>query len=252
MKRLLIYCVILLLSFGGLQAAERKLWDKLMDVTIEHIREQGPDGETAHFMTMSTEYSWERRHEVVRLTTPYLDVTDPDKVASAIVIFYRYRGKQISGRRNFQLPENLGFFSGLDKEIYSRIDRFNSLKNDHVLKELSLYLGTSGALSTNLLPRATQELWNIVRNPVVRGAKEQALILLCSPYIPASRDELVPYLLEDPVGYSLPYHYRDSYGKASIPYLRRAQAEAKFEKTRINAATELKILETTATRVPGP
>ena len=51
---------------------------------------------------------------------------------------------------------------------------------------------------------------------------------------------LLPFMLEDSrASRSLPYHFRNSYGKASIPYLKKALLEAGSEVTRIKAAFEL-------------
>jgi hypothetical protein len=41
----------------------------------------------------------------------------------------------------------------------------------------------------------------------------------------------------------LPYHFRNSYGDAALPYLRKALKEAKTETTRREAEKELKLLE---------
>jgi len=57
-------------------------------------------------------------------------------------------------------------------------------------------------------------------------------------------DSLLPFMLEDsPAARSLPYHFRNSYGDAALPYLRKALTEAKTEATRREAEKELKLLE---------
>ncbi len=58
-------------------------------------------------------------------------------------------------------------------------------------------------------------------------------------------DSLLPFMLEDSrAARSLPYHFRNAYGVAALPYLEKAVAEAKSEATRREAKKELNILKT--------
>jgi len=73
-----------------------------------------------------------------------------------------------------------------------------------------------------------------------------------------SMDSLLPFMLEDPPATrSLPYLFRKAYGVATVPYLRKAIAEAKSEAIRQKVEKILKILkemryEETNLHYPGP
>jgi len=134
--------------------------------------------------------------------------------------------------------DNAAFFADLDKQVYPQLDHFRELKSDRVYHALALYLGMSRS------PQAKRELLEIARNPFAAGAKEQALICLAWHRDPADMDTLLPFMLEDsPAAQNLPYHFRNSYGEAALPYLRKALTEAKSEATRREAEKELRLLE---------
>ena len=100
-------------------------------------------------------------------------------------------------------------------------------------------------LACSRTPQAKRELLEIAHSPVAAGAKEQALICLAWHRDPADMDALLPFMLEDSnAARSLPYAFRISYGEAALPYLRKAQMEAKSEATRREAEKEMKRLKT--------
>jgi len=117
---------------------------------------------------------------------------------------------------------------------YGQLDHLHSLKSDKVYHRLALYLGSSRTAE------AKRHLLKIVESPVAKDSKEQALICLTFHRDPKDMEALFPYMLEDPsAARSLPYHFRHSYGAASIPYLKRALSESKSESARLESAFEL-------------
>jgi hypothetical protein len=126
---------------------------------------------------------------------------------------------------------NADFFAKLDAVVLGRFSRFKSLHNDAVYKSLSLYLGCSHSAEAR---RQLKEIAKTAKD------NEQTLICLAWHRNPADMDFLLPFMLADsPAASSLPYHFRNSYGQAAIPYLRRAISEAKLAATRLEAAFEL-------------
>jgi len=72
MRIAIISATVLVLLSGAASAAEKPLWDKLVDVVIQHIKTNGPDAETGQFMSMARHHAWSRRQEFVSLVVPYL------------------------------------------------------------------------------------------------------------------------------------------------------------------------------------
>jgi hypothetical protein len=244
MKRILLYGLLALTSVTPCLAAETNLWDELLNVTVPHIKRDGPDSECADFISGEIERSWARRFEIVKLVTPYLEDKSPEKVAGALEVLYRVRGHNPhSGFGIGRLPgdfeaENAAFFADLDKQVYQHFDHFRELKRDRVYRALALYLGVSRTA------QAKRELLEIAHSPFAAGAKEQALICLAWHRDRADMGTLLPFMLEDSAAaQSLPYHFRNSYGEAALPYLRKAVTEAKSEATRRKAGKELTLLE---------
>jgi hypothetical protein len=244
--RLLLCGILGLASTASCFSADTNLWDEVLNVVSAHIKRDGPDYDAAEFISMAHDHAWARRVDMVKLVAPFLTDNTPDKVAGAMLVLYRYRGYlPLSGLGNLQ-SDNAAFFADLDKRVYEHFDYFRGLKSDRVNHALALYLGTSRALSTEheLQERAKRELLNIVHSPVTGSAKEQALICLAWREDPSAMDLLLPYMLEDsPAARSLPYHFRNSYGQAARPYLRKALKEAKTEATRREAEKQLDLLE---------
>jgi hypothetical protein len=130
------------------------------------------------------------------------------------------------------------FFSGIDEIVYGELEHLDSLNSDTVYHPLALYLGCSATTESK------RQLLKIAKSPIAERAKEQALICLAWHRDPKDMESLLPFMLEDSqASRSLPYHFRNSYGKASLPYLKKAVSEAKSEATRREAKKELQILE---------
>ena len=238
MKRHLLCCILGLATSASSLSADTNLWDELLNVVVAHVKRDGPDADAAQFISMAPYRAWARRLEMAELVNPFLTDKRPDKVAGAIEVLYRYRGYcPMSYLGDFE-SDNSAFFADLDQRVYVHFDYFRELKSDRVYHALALYLGMSHT------PQAKRELLEIVRSPFAAGAKEQALICLAWHRDPADRDRLLPFMLEDsPAAWSLPYHFRNSYGEAALPYLRKALTEAKSEATRREAERELRLLE---------
>ena len=247
MKRLLFFCILGLATAASSYSADTNLWDELFKVVVTHINRDGPDFDTAQFVSMAQEYAWSRRTEMVKVVGPFLTDKNPDKVAGTLGVFYWFRCcrpmsvNRVGTIEDFEADfkaDNAAFFADLDKDVYPHFDHFRQFKSDPVERALALYLGVSRT------PQAKRELLQIARTPSGVGAKEQALICLAWHRDPADMDTLLPFMLEDsPVARNLPYHFRNSYGDAALPYLRKALIEAKTEATRREAVKELKLLE---------
>ncbi len=232
MKQFIAPTALALIAAFPLQAAEKSLWDKLADVTIQHIKDNGPDSDAAQFVSMAGEAHWARRNEFVRLLVPHLKGKDPKKVAGAIEVLHRFRTYHPLSYGGDFAKDNADFFSRLDKSIYGQLDHFHSLKDDKVYRVLARHLGCSPT------EEAKRHLLKIAKSSL--PAKEQALICLAWHRDPRDMKTLLPFMIEDaPAARSLPYHFRNSYGKAAIPHLKKALARARSRSTRLEAAFEL-------------
>ena len=213
------------------------LSDELLNVVVARIQREGPDYESAEFLGYN-DRAWARRTEMVKLVAPFLGDKEPAKVAGAIQAFYRFRGYRPMQYIGDFASNNAAFFADLDKQMYAQLEHFRELKSNAVYKALALYLGIAPSA------QAKRELLAIVRSPFVTTAKEQALICLAWHRDPTDMETLLLFMLEDSqAARSLPYLFRNSYGQAARPYLRRAAKEAKTEDTRREAEKELELLE---------
>lgn len=207
---------------------------RVLDITVEHIKEHGPDQDVVRQVSSMGAWAWTARDRLAKATEPWLDAGRGEQVAAALEILRRLRGyRPMSGRpTNEQWNEKHAvFFRTLDGMVFRRLDRFFALKNDHVLRRLALYVGIAQTKAAKAV------LLKIARET---SAAEQALICLAWPRHPEHMDDLLPFMLADiPAARHLPYHFRASYGEAAIPYLRKAMAEAKSPTTRLEAAFEL-------------
>ena len=238
MRKMTIGTIVILLIAGTTGDANPTLWDKLIDVALQHIKTNGPDAETGQFIGMARHHAWSRRQEFVDLVIPYLKGKDTDKAAGAVDILHWlriYRPEHYLG--DFE-KENHDFFFRADKIVYGQLEHLHSLENDQVYHRLAIYLGCSPTAE------AKRHLLRIADSPIAKDAKEQALICLAWHRDPKDMEILLPYMLEDShASRFLPYHFRNSYGEASIPYLKKAIAKAKSEATRSEAKKELKYIQ---------
>jgi hypothetical protein len=215
------------------------LWDKLLDTTVQHIKTSGPDADVAQFISMTTEAAWRRREEMVAILTPYLGDQNPKNVAGALATLVWFRGHRPMGGigdvdERFR-KEHAVFFAGLDQSVHARLDHFHRLNDGKAFHSLALYLGNAPS------KEAKRELLRLARET---SAKGQALICLAWHRDPEDMNDLLPFMLEDSqAAPHLPYHFRNSYGKAALPHLKQALTEGKNRFTREQAAKELGILE---------
>jgi len=219
-----------------LPSATNSLSDELLDVTVHRLKTFGPDHEIAQFISTEPD-AWARRDVFFSLIRSHLDGTNAALVSGALDVLYRLRGYQPMewiGGPTFE-EVNTNFFAGLDAAVLGHLSHFKSLHNDDVYKFLSEYLGVTHAAEAR---QQLKEIANATKN------NEQTLICLAWHRNPADMDFLLPFMLADtPAAPSLPYHFRNSYGQAAIPYLRRAISEANSQKTREEAQKELKNIE---------
>lgn len=209
----------------------KSLPDKVINITIQHINIDGPDHDVAQFVSWYRHATWLRRNEFIELVIPYLEDKNPNKVAGAIEILYYFRCYHPMSYLGDFRKDNSEFFSQLDNSVYKHFIYFHSLKSDKVSRSLALYLGVSPT------KKSKQELLRIAKET---SAKEQALICLTWHRNPEDMKELFPFMLENTqAARSLPYHFRNSYGLAAVPYLKKVLVEAKSDLTRLEAAFEL-------------
>jgi hypothetical protein len=218
---------------------DRSLWDKLIDATIQHVKASGPDSDVAQFLSMAREAAWKRRTEFVTLVTPYLTDKDPKNVAGAVEVLYRFRGyhpmKWIGDSEHTFEKVHAEFFAKVDESVHASLDHIHRLNDGKAFHQLALYMGVARS------DEAKKELLRLARGT---PAKAQALIALAWHRDPADMNDLLPFMLEDDrAAWGLPYHFRNSYGKAAIPHLKQAAKEAKAKNTREHAERELAILE---------
>ncbi len=234
MKNLVIGTIAMLFIAGTTCAADTSLWDKLVDVAIQHIKETGPDKETGQFISMARGHAWSRRQEFVDLVVPHLKGKHPENVAGAIRVLSWLRWyAPMSSLGSFE-ERHRDFFVNIDKIMYGQIEHFHSLESDQVYHSLALYLGSSRT------DDAKRHLLKIAKSPIAKSAKEQALICLTFHRDPKDMDSLFPFILEKPhAAGNLPYHFRNSYGRKAIPFLKRALVEARSPVIRRQTAYEL-------------
>jgi hypothetical protein len=240
-----IYFVFLFAIFliGCGKVEEKPLYPKVMNVILDHIKTTGPDKDSAQLISGLQFVSWEHREELTKVALPYLKDKNPEKVSGAIAILYclrSYRPMNDMGSGGGptawdQKYKPAPFWTKLDKNMYANLEHFYAVGNDNVFRNLAIYLAASPS------KQSKQELIRIINETT---AKEQALICLAWYRNPEDMKTLFPFMLKNTqASQSLPYHFRNSYGKAAIPYLKKAITEAKSEKTREAAKRELKQLE---------
>lgn len=238
MRNFIIGTAFLVLLSGTGFAEDTTLWNKLVDVAIQHIKTNGPDAETGQFVSMARHHAWPRRQEFVDLVIPHLKGKDPNRVAGALDILHWLRFYLPMGPQDDFEKIHHDFFAKIDKIMYGQLEHLHSLNSDTLYHSLAIYLGCSATAESK------RHLLKIVKSPVAKVAKEQALICLAWHRDPNDMESLLPFMLEySQASRSLPYHFRNSYGKASLPYLRKAVAEAESGITKREAEKELKILE---------
>ena len=234
MKQLLIGVTLVLLLSGPVLAQKATLWNKLIDVAIQHIKEDGPDAETGQFISVARHHAWSRRDELVNIVVPHLQGTAPGEVAGAVAVLSWVRSYRPMSYVGDWEKRHHEFLARIDEAVYGQIEHFHSLKSDAVYHRLALFLGSSATGD------AKRHLLRIARSPAAKSAKEQALICLAWHRDPKDMDSLLPFMLkESDAAWNLPYHFRNSYGTAALPYLKRALAEAESSTIRQRTAYEL-------------
>jgi hypothetical protein len=212
--------------------------DKLADMTLSEISKNGPNAETASFVSRSMDVFWPRRNELLRATAPFVESQETATVAAALGILYRLRSFQPMQGLGYDQKkwetDNRELFDQVDASVLPRLDRLLAFRDGTLLRTLALYLGVSAS------PASKAALLQIAKNP---SASEQALICLAWHRDPKDLDSLLPFLLEGgSEAATLPYHLRNSYGDAAVPYLLRALADADSPFVRLQTAFELVLL----------
>ena len=236
---LLLGAVLLTNSISGVLRLEApqdvRFTTKIVNLTLSQISETGPNAEIASFISHSMDLFWPKRHELAETTEPYIDPVDVSKTSAALDILYRLRAFHPMVGLGFNEEawekEQSGFFSGLDAIVYAKLDRLLLTQDDSLLRNLALYLGMSRS------PASKAALLQVAKNPSVA---EQALICLGWHKDPKDMDDLLPFMLRGgKEASSLPYVFRNSYGAAAAPYLRKAVAQASSPFARLQAAFQL-------------
>ena len=237
----IVFFLVILLP-GWAIADDSPLPAKLFDVTLDYIQANGPDEDAADFIAMMGPHSWDMRESIARETIPFITNSDPNKVSGALAILYRLRGYRpmsdlvgAGGSAWEQKYKPATFWEELDQSVCSRFEHFHTLSNSAVFHNLALYLGVSPSDGSR------QELLRIATETT---EKDQAVICLAWHRAPKDMPLLLPFMLENTqTSKSLPYHFRNSYGTASIPYLKQAIEMAQSESTRREAINELNKIE---------
>ncbi len=143
MKYVISTFVLILIALEPAVAVEKSLWTELVEVTINHIKTDGPDNDVADFVSVSRRHSWVRRQEFVDLVAPYLKSENPEKVVGAIEILYRFRSYRPGQYLGDFETDNSEFFKQVDEVVYEKLEYFHSLRGDQLYRMLALYLGCS-------------------------------------------------------------------------------------------------------------
>ena len=218
----------------------RSLAEKLVDVTVAYIKSAGPDEDVAQFIAAERFTSWERREEIATATIPYLKSKTPGHVAGALAVLYRLRsyrplhdissgdGSPTAWEQKYKPGP---FWAKLDQQVIASFEHVHSLGDTKAFHNLALYLGVCQS------PESKRELLRIASETL---EKEQALICLAWHRDEKDMESLFPFMLgESHAASNLPYHFRNSYGRAAIPYLKRALEEAESAAIRQHVAYEL-------------
>lgn len=230
-------CIALLIIYSASPAfaAEQSLSETVFEAGLQHIKQHGPDHETEAFVGYTFEHAWPRRREVIATVAPHLKSKNPEAVSGTLRALYRLR--HLSGEAAADSDQEKAvakFCIDLDEFVYSNLEHLFTLEDDGVLKSLALYCGGTTTA------KAKRTLLRIVESSHAKNAREQALICIAWHNDASDMGTLVTYLLEDSSSSSsLPYHFRNSYGQASIPYLKQAVSEAARISTRLEAAFQL-------------
>lgn len=209
---------------------------KLVALTLSDISEEGPSRETASFVARSMDLLWSSRRELFEVTAPHLDAPDPSRTRAAMDILYRLRSyRPLSGfgfDEEAWRRDNGGFFAEVDASVFRRLPRLLASRDDDLVRNLALYLGSAAASA-----ESKRALLELAKRP---GVGEQALICLTWHKDRRDMDDLLPFVLGGGSEASgLPYHFRNSYGAAAVPYLRQALERARSPFVRLGAAREL-------------
>ena len=238
----LLYTVLFLIGSGcvcyGLGRQPFQFADKMADMTLSEISKNGPNAETASFVSRSMDVFWPRRNELLRATAPFVESQETATVAAALDILYRLRSFQPMQGLGYDQKkwetDNRALFDQVDASVLPRLDRLLAFRDGTLLRTLALYLGVS------LSPASKAALLQIAKDPSASG---QALICLAWHRDPKDLDSLLLFLLEGgSEAASLPYHLRNSYGAAAVPYLLRALVDAHSPLVRLQTAFELVML----------
>src|SRR5262245_52727501 len=145
--------------------------DKIANLTLSEISDNGPSAEIASFVSRSMDVFWPRRNELLRATAPFVESEEPGKVAAALDILYRLRSFQPQQGLGYDQKawegENRRLFSQIDASVLPRLDHLLSSPDGTLLHTLALYLGVSRSAASKAA------LLRLAKKPLV---SEQALI----------------------------------------------------------------------------
>ena len=237
--------VALAVMLSVAEASATRLWDELVATAERHIEQQGPDTDTADFIARAGDAMWRERETLFSLTAKYLDSDKPAQVSGAYEVLYRLRGhrpmNRLGDKTSFE-KEHADYFGRMDRLVLGHVPQAIAMKQDHVFRTLGLYL------SRPQIQGAHAALRQVV---AAAPGNAQSAICLTWHQDPADMELLLPIMLGDaPVASELPYHFRNAYGNAALPYLRRAAAQARGRFTREEATKELAELERSPVQDP--
>lgn len=236
-----LIALLLLIQFASCAKAStpqqnKDFTAKVVELTFSEITEKGPSPETASFVSRSMDLMWPKRRELLKVTVPYISSPDSSKAAAAMEILYRLRSYHRMPGLGFSeekwQKENSDFFSEVDTVVYQSLDHLLTVRDNILLNNLALYLGSSAPSDTS-----KKALLELAKNPEVG---EQALTCLTWHKDKKDMDDILPFMLEggrEAAG--LPYQFRNNYGAAAMPYLLKALAQASSPFVRLQSAEQL-------------
>jgi hypothetical protein len=164
------------------------------------VERRGPTDELAYLLSWRRDLFQPQAATLVHAAIKYLDSPDPLLEAGSLKALEFLKA-------HYDWQASAGVPALIDKEIASRASRFIETRNDTIVRQLALNLGSWKTDQSRAL------LWRIVEEQ--ETAREQALI--CLTWIADPRD--LPRLGSYNTG-SLDYSLNRAYGAAAAPYLK--------------------------------
>src|SRR5215469_5642926 len=124
------------ICFGVVQPLQ--FADKVANLTLSEISKNGPNAETASFVSRSMDVFWPRRNDLLRATAPFVESQEPATVAAALDILYRLRSFQPMQGLGYDQKkwetDNRELFDQVDASVLPRLDRLLAFRDGTLLR----------------------------------------------------------------------------------------------------------------------